>query len=520
MASTRKPSPVSKLRISSFIKAISILGIIIVIFGYIYWGHLARINTAFDYQKLPPSTELQTDNPSSQEWTHKIWQTSKYPVAAMSEEDRTHFQTWTDLNPDWGHEVLTDEVMESYVRDHFHETQPEMEELYFEVKDYILRSDLIRYFVMLADGGVYNDLDVGCEKPISTWVPKQFEDTAGILLGVEVDNKYGPDGRTFTNGEDLFELVNWTIMSKPNQPFMGFLVQRVMENIKSLAASKNQAISEMVPTIPDVLVTTGPAALTTAFFDYASGLTGRNVTYKNFTKITEPQIVGEVVILPIQAFGAGHQVQWAGLKQDGSQLVHHYFAGSWKGDHHDGGWQDAEHKALEEARKKKEEAKTAEKAPDKAAEGVTTEENPGLIPENNLTVEEKVLPPQTANTTTSPGTVALSKPPVVEQPTNSNITELKVAVDEAASIQNGSAAVADTVAVINSAIADAAPAPAYSAAAVNSPTTEKLGSVSNGNAQVEDITVINKPAETVPTQEDNVAVGDTKAVAKLVEPNL
>ena len=291
----------------------------------------------------------------------------------MSEEDQAHFKTWTDLNPDWEHEVLTDEIMESYVRDHFHETQPELEELYFEVKDYILRSDLIRYLVMLADGGVYNDLDVACEKPLNTWVPEQFEDTAGILLGVEVDNKFGPDGRTFTNGEDLFELVNWTIMSKPNQPFMWFLIQRVIENIKSLAASKNEAISEMVPTIPDVLVTTGPAALTTTFFEYASRFTGTNVTYKNFTKISEPQIVGEVVILPIQSFGAGHQVQWAGLKEDGSQLVHHYFAGSWKGDHHDGGWQDAEHKALEEAKKQKEEAKAAEKAVDKTAEGLTEE---------------------------------------------------------------------------------------------------------------------------------------------------
>ncbi len=378
MASTRKPSPVRKLQLSSFIKTITVLSIIVVICGYIYWGHLARAHTAFDYQKLPPSTAFQTDNPAGQQWTHKIWQTSKYPVTEMSEEDRTHFQTWVDLNPDWEHEVLTDEIMENYVRDNFHETLPKIEELYFEVKDYILRSDLIRYLVLLAEGGVYNDLDVGCEKPISTWVPKQFEDTAGILLGVEVDNKFGPDGRTFTNGEDLFELVNWTIMSKPNQPFMWFLVQRVMENIKSLAASKDQTMSEMVPSIPDVLVTSGPAALTTAFFDYASNLTGNNVTYKNFTKITEPKIVGEVVILPIQAFGAGHQVQWAGLKQDGSQLVHHYFAGSWKGDHHDGGWQDAEHKALEEARKKKEEAKAAEEAPDKVAEGVTTEEKSGM----------------------------------------------------------------------------------------------------------------------------------------------
>lgn len=364
----------------------------------------------------------------------------------MSEEDRIHFGTWADMNPDWGQEVLTDEIMEIYVRNHFHETQPQIEELYFDIKDYILRSDLIRYLVLLADGGVYNDLDVGCEKPISTWVPEKFEDTAGILLGVEVDNKYGPDGRTFTNGEDLFELVNWTIMSKSNQPFMWFLVQRVMENIKKLAASKNVAISEMVPAIPDVLVTTGPAALTTAFFDYASDITGTSVTYKNFTKITEPQIVGEVVILPIQAFGAGHQVRWAGFKQDGSQLVHHYFAGSWKGDHHDGGWQDAEHKALEEARKKKEK--------EKAAEGVAAQNNADLVPEIDSPVEDTVPPP---HTTALSGTIAPTKPTIVEQPATFNNTEVKIAVDKAASIQNGSAPITDTVAAIKPAIADAVP---------------------------------------------------------------
>ena len=374
MAPTRKPSPVSKLRISFLIKVIPILGIILLIFGYIRSGHLASIPTTFDYQKVPSPTAIQADDSPGKGWTHIVWQTSKYPVTELSEEDQEHFETWGDMNPGWGHELLTDDLMESYVRDHFHETQPAMEELYLEVKDYILRSDLIRYFVMLVDGGVYNDLDVGCEKPISTWVPKQFEATAGILLGVEVDNKFGPDGRTFTNGEDLFELVNWTIMSKPDQPFMWFLAKRVMENIRNLAASKSQAVSEIAPTIPDVLVTTGPAALTTAFFDYASNLTGMNVTYKNFTKITEPQLVGEVVILPIQAFGAGHQVRWAGLEEDGSQLVHHYFAGSWKGDHHDGGWQDAEHKALEEARRKKEEAKATEKATNEV-DGDATEEN-------------------------------------------------------------------------------------------------------------------------------------------------
>ena len=254
---------------------------------------------------------------------------------SISEEEREHLKTWSDLNPEYRHEVLTDEMMDDYVKDHFQFSHPDIEKAYFEVKDYILRSDLIRYLILLVDGGVYNDLDVGCQKPIKTWVPTQFKDSAGILLGVEVDNKFGPDGRTFQGGQDLFELVNWTIMSKPNQPFMWFLVTRVLENIRNFAASQNQPVSNMKYSIQDVLDVTGPAALTNAFFDYASNITSSNVTYLNFTKITKPRLIGEVVILPIQAFGAGHQVQWAGLEQDGSELIHHYFAGSWKTDHFD-----------------------------------------------------------------------------------------------------------------------------------------------------------------------------------------
>ena len=286
-------------------------------------------------------------------------------MAALDDEDRQHVMTWSDLNPEYRHEVLTDEMMDDYVKDHFHLSHPDVEEIYFDVKDYILRSDMIRYLLLLADGGVYNDLDVGCEKPINTWVPAQYKENAGVVLGVEVDNKFGPDGRTFQGGQDLFQLVNWTIMSKPNQPFMWFLVTRVMDNIKRLAASLNQPISKIEYSIQDVLDVTGPAALTRAFFDYASDITDSNVTYHNFTKMTKPRLIGEVVILPIHAFGAGHQVEWAGWKQDGSELIHHYFAGSWKTDHHDG----PSHvlSVDEEQKKKEQDAAKAEEAKQKQA---------------------------------------------------------------------------------------------------------------------------------------------------------
>lgn len=109
-----------------------------------------------------------------------------------------------------------------------------------------------------------------------------------------------------------------------------------MENLQELAVSHDTIISKMTYSVQEVLNATGPAALTEAFFDYASNITASNVAHNNFTKMTRPRLVGEVVVLPINAFGAGHQVEWAGFKQDGTALIHHYFAGSWKTDHFDG----------------------------------------------------------------------------------------------------------------------------------------------------------------------------------------
>lgn len=267
------------------------------------------------------------------EWTKTIWQTSKLPAEQLSGEEKSRYESWHNLNPDYEHVILTDTKMAQYVRENYGGS--EVEELYFEVQDYILLSDLVRYLILLKDGGVYNDLDVGCEKAIDTWVPPQFELAAGVILGVEVDNKFGPDGRTFNGGDDLFELVNWTMMAKPNQPFLRFLVSRVISNLREIAEEQGTTIAGLkLHTIQEVLQTTGPAAMTRAFFDYASNTTQSPVSYKNFTKIQEPQIVGEVVILPIHAFGAGHQVEWAGFQQDQSKvLVHHYFSGSWYSDH-------------------------------------------------------------------------------------------------------------------------------------------------------------------------------------------
>lgn len=254
----------------------------------------------------------------------------------MKPTDRERYDTWDELNPGYEHILLTDDRMETYVRDHFRD-RVDISELYFEIQDPILRSDLIRYLVLLSSGGIYNDLDVACLKSISEWLPAEHvsENKIGILLGVEVDNKFGPDGRHFgDDGTDLFELVNWTIMSKPNQPFLSLLINRILETLRKISSTRDMPLGKIAFAQQDVLDTTGPAALTKAFFEYASRATASHVDFKNLTKMTDPMSFGEILVLPIHAFGAGHQVEWAGFQQDERKaLVHHYFKGSWKETH-------------------------------------------------------------------------------------------------------------------------------------------------------------------------------------------
>ncbi|KAL9600854.1 MAG: hypothetical protein Q9219_002896 [cf. Caloplaca sp. 3 TL-2023] len=282
----------------------------------------------------------------------------------IKKNDADHVRTWMDLNPEYRYELLTDGSAETYVQDNFPDR---IAEIYTGINDFILRADLIRYLVLLNQGGVYADLDVACVKPIDLWIPSKLRPNSSVVLGVEVDNDYGP------NRSKQFELVNWTIMARRNQPFMQYLVDRVIENLEKAATKHNTTLAQLKPQRQEVIDVTGPMALTRAAFEYLSDATKTTVTTQNFTKMKRPQLMADILILPINAFGAGHQVTWSGADEDGSALVHHHFAGSWKTNHFDGPTQE-EKKAAEEKAKAEEEKKNEEKAKEEARKKKEAEE--------------------------------------------------------------------------------------------------------------------------------------------------
>ncbi|KAL8873505.1 MAG: hypothetical protein Q9174_001042 [Haloplaca sp. 1 TL-2023] len=266
---------------------------------------------------------------TQEDFPKRLWTTSSRSPMQIEKEAAGWMRTWTDLNPEHRFELLTERGGATYVKNNF-PIDSSAVNTYMALGDPILRADLVRYLALLKDGGVYNDLDVGCVKPIDVWIPPRWRNDTSVVLGIEADNNLGQ------GGSKIFGFVNWTLMARRDQPFMRYLVDRVIQNIHQASSRHNETLGNLKLYRQEVLDVTGPGALTKTALQYFSEKTQTTVTAQNFTKMKRPRLIEDILVLPINSFGAGHQVRWSGQKEDGSALVHHYFAGSWKGSHPEG----------------------------------------------------------------------------------------------------------------------------------------------------------------------------------------
>ena len=255
----------------------------------------------------------------------KIWQTTKLGPMSLGEKDRKNLEKWDEMNPTWRHEILTDGGCDEYVRDRF-AGRPDIVKVFTALKDNILRADLIRYLVLLGDGGIYSDIDTESLKPIDEWIPPEYKDVTNAVVGVEYDT-FGHDPAPALL---IVQFINWTIMSKNSHPLMELTVRNAISAIEALAEKQQVPLGHIQANFNDVLASTGPALLTTATYEYLSKATGTKVSWLNVTGLKAPKLIHDILVLPVTAFGNGQTHSNAGTPQDPTALVHHLFSGSWK----------------------------------------------------------------------------------------------------------------------------------------------------------------------------------------------
>ena len=267
----------------------------------------------------------------------QIWQTWHTPAALLADGDRERVRTWVEKNPQYQYELVTDQGAESYIRQHFAKDLL-IRDVFFNLTDKILRADFLRYLLLLADGGVYADIDVECREPIDTWVPQLYRGKSSVILGVEADRKPVENDVKlyYDHREHIWGITNWTIMSKRGHPFLRYVAEAVAHNLLEIARKQERTLSTMELSYKEVIDATGPRAFTEAFFAYASKVTGTIVTYANATMLEEPKLVDDILLLPIRAFSTAeadrsdvegaHSYGWP-------NVVYHWSAGAWKKTH-------------------------------------------------------------------------------------------------------------------------------------------------------------------------------------------
>jgi len=220
---------------------------------------------------------------------------------------------------------MTDQQGDSFVREHFSD-RPDIVDLFLRLPIPIVKADLFRYLVLVAKGGIYADIDVFCDQPISAWLPQEHLnsiDSINLVIGLEFDFDFrGP------YEEVASQFANWVIAAKPGNKHLKHVIDTAVAGIYGTAEKNNVDIEHIeLWMFKDVVNIAGPKRMTLAILESLSGDLERLVDDRMISSTTEPRLVGDVLIMPNVAFAATQ----AGFPKDrGPILVTHHYAGTWK----------------------------------------------------------------------------------------------------------------------------------------------------------------------------------------------
>lgn len=259
-----------------------------------------------------------------------IWQTWKHTPAEkdFGEQFRPSEASWSEKHPGFVHEVITDSVAVHLIR-HLYSSVPNVIEAYTALPEPVLKADFFRYLILLARGGIYSDIDTQALKPATEWVPAEVPRSSyGLVVGIEADPDR-PDWQEWYSRRIQF--CQWTIQSKPGHPVLRDIVATITEETLKAQAEGRLTSKKLLKSIVEF---TGPALWTDRIFDFFNNpeyfdmsTSKGNITWKQFTGITQAKKVGDVVVLPITSFSPGVGQMGAGTEDDEMAFVKHNFEG-------------------------------------------------------------------------------------------------------------------------------------------------------------------------------------------------
>lgn len=262
-----------------------------------------------------------------------IWQTWKTgPGSSKFEERLRPFEaSWSALHLGFVHEVITDDAAVHLIS-YLYASVPEVVEAYEAMPLPVLKADFFRYLILLARGGIYSDIDTQALQSATDWLPHNLDKaTVGLVVGIEADPDRADWAKWYAR---RIQFCQWTIQSKPGHPILRDIVATITED--TLNMKKAGQLRKGKAPAKSIMEYTGPGVWTDAIFSYFNNKEyfdfssrSSNVTYSDFTGVTEHKKIGDVVVLPITSFSPG--VGQMGAESPGHPMafVKHEFDGTY-----------------------------------------------------------------------------------------------------------------------------------------------------------------------------------------------
>ncbi|KAF5856733.1 hypothetical protein ETB97_006786 [Aspergillus alliaceus] len=237
----------------------------------------------------------------------KIWQIYLTPpnvdksVFKIDPVQLSDAASWLAHNPDYEYVMVGDKGAEELILQHF-KNNSTLLRIFRELRNTGIKSDLLRYMILSIKGGVYSDIDTENLKPIDVWVPEKYRNDTQVAIGVEFDRLDGPNW-----GEvhpDL-QFCQWTIAAFPGHNLFSHMVEWVASKLEAFAMAQGTTFANLNVTASEVMELTGPAAWTDAVFWQLQQFEPTLTSLRNLSGLTEPRLVGDILILPIDGFGMG-----------------------------------------------------------------------------------------------------------------------------------------------------------------------------------------------------------------------
>jgi mannosyltransferase OCH1-like enzyme len=268
----------------------------------------------------------------------KIWQTWKTDPLHFEQRDSLSAKSWSEKNPSYRYEVLTDDNALDYVKWHYGPhgfNRPDIVKLYEELNVTIVKADLLRYLIIYAEGGVYADIDVECLRPVNKFIPERYEPhDVDMIIGIEIDEPAFEKHPIL--GSKCKSFCQWTFAAKPRLPVMMRLIENIQDWLEETTRKKGVTLPNLELDFNEVISGTGPSAFTKAVLEQmtAQSPDHKEVTWDRFHNLAESTIVGGILVLNVEAFAAGQGHSDSGNHDSRGALVkHHYHASSWPSRH-------------------------------------------------------------------------------------------------------------------------------------------------------------------------------------------